>query len=216
MDLSIIMVNPTDVPFKYALYLTLPKSRLCASVVWKTGDLPGKDSPTLAWPDGPEIVLGKVGDQTIETGTAWPAQAGKRYTLVYDMKTQQIEAEENPDSGSRIPEELVVENRTGMELTVGLGLDGVGALYMESILSNENVLFDMLPLYHFCLFDPAAEIEAGQVVPDPYCRETPLPMEGALAAAELTLDKERIVAMVTLSVDAEGAPTIAVSYLGAP
>ena len=213
MDVSVILINPTNVPFKYALYMTLPQSRLCVSVVWKTGDLPAESGPDLAWSFDPEIAIGNVGETSIEAEKTWPAALGKRYTLTYDMKAGEIKAEEAPDSGTSVPDEVIVQNRTGLELAIGMGQDSTAALYLESILSNENVLFNMAPVYHLCILPPTQEVATGQIVPDPDEEMAGGGIPGTLAEACLDLGKKHIIAQVTLAVDAEGKPSLDVSYL---
>ena len=213
MDVSVILINPTNVPFKYALYMTLPQSLLCVSVVWKCGDLPAESAPDLTWSFDPEIAIGTVGEASIEAEKTWPAALGKRYTLTYDLEAGDIKAEEDPDSGTSVPDEIIVQNRTGLELAIGMGQDSAAALYMESILSNENVLFNMVPVYHLCILPPTQEVEAGQIVSDPDEEMDGGGIPGTLAEASLSLGKRHIIAQVSLAVDTEGKPALDVSYL---
>ncbi|WP_285908106.1 hypothetical protein, partial [Pseudodesulfovibrio pelocollis] len=144
------------------------RSQHCTSVVWKTGEVPPKASLPLAWPDQPAAVLGARDGDLIVQNEAWPVALHTRWRLEYDSEPGKDEftLTSVPDEGTVILDDVIIDNRSGIEVNVGMGVNMVGALYMESILSNENVIFKMAPVYHLGLLAAATPVRVGEVVYD--------------------------------------------------
>ncbi|WP_419786591.1 hypothetical protein [Pseudodesulfovibrio sp.] len=211
MERNITMVNPSETPYSYALFLTLSNSRFCKSVVWQAGELQAQGSTPINWDDDQtEINLGTIKKETIEIKSNWPATCGNSYTLT--TVKDKINAQTGPGD-KRNPEAIIVSNKTGKKLDIGVSPDKNAALFMESILSNEKVLFEMPPQYHLCILEGTAKIEKGTIVKDPRCESSSVPIEGTLAMTDIKLDNDHSMAMITLSVNTKGLSLI-VSYPG--
>ncbi|MUM77670.1 hypothetical protein GKC30_08495 [Pseudodesulfovibrio sp. F-1] len=217
MQLGLTIINPAEIPFNYVLFLRLPQARHCASVVWMTGEAPPKASLPLTWSDAPAVVLGSREDDALIQDKTWPVALHTRWRLEYSSETDPdpFRLVPVPDVGTVIKDDVIVENRSGIEVNVGMGVNMVGALYMENILSNENVIFKMAPVYHLGLLAPGTPARVGQVVDNGDEAGTGgLPVEAMLAQCTIELSGTRPLALVKIVVDEAGSPSLSVSYVG--
>jgi len=217
MQFGLTIINPAETSFGYVLYLRLPLTRHCTSVVWMAGEVPPKASLPLTWSDEVVAVLGSREKDAIVQDETWPVALHTRWRLEYGSETDPdgFRLTQVPDPGTVIRDDVIIENRSGIEVNVGMGVNMVGALYMESILSNENVIFKMAPVYHLGLTAPGLPVRIGQVVDDGGDSGAGgLSAEEMLAECAVELSAARPLALARIVLDEAGKAVISVSYVG--
>ena len=221
MEFGLTIMNPGETGYTYVLYQRLSLTKHCTSVVWKTGMVPPKSFPPLIWTDDLCVVLGTKADGKIAQGDLWSVAYHTRWSLHYGTESGEdgYTLLQEPDAGSSIEDDVIIENRSGTEVIVGIGMERIGALYMEEILSNENVIFKMAPTYHLGLLKPNQMVEIGQVVEESDQggqggEKAPLTPGDMLASCAVSLTPHRAQALAHVSVGPDGKPGIAISYLG--
>lgn len=219
MEFGLTIMNPGEAGYIYVLYQRLALTRHCTSVVWKTGQVTPKSSLPLVWTDDLSVVLGTRTEETITQSDIWPVTLHTRWSLQYATDTGEdgYVLLQVPDPGSTIADDVIIENRSGTEVNIGMGMDLVGALYMEDILSNENVIFKMAPIYCLGLLTPDQIVAVGEVVASdedgPVEAARGLKPEDMLAVCEVALCAHRSHALAHVTVGPDGRPAISISYV---
>ncbi|ADU61635.1 MAG: hypothetical protein KUA35_03945 [Pseudodesulfovibrio sp.] len=220
MEFGLTIMNPGEAGYVYILFQRLALTKHCTSVVWKTGMVPPKSSPPLIWTDALCVVLGTKADGRITQGDLWSVTYHTRWSLHYGKESGEdgYSLLQEPDPGTTIEDDVIIENRSGTKVIVGIGMDRIGALYMEDILSNENVIFKMAPTYYLGLLSPDQVVEIGRVVAESDQggqggEKGPLTPKDMLASCAVALTPHRTQALANVTVRPDGKPAISISYL---
>jgi hypothetical protein len=219
MEFGLSIMNPGDAGFMYVVFQRLAHTRYCTSVVWMTGELPPKSTLPLTWTDDLSVVLGTRSGDTITQGDIWSVAYHTRWSLQYATDTGKdgYVLLQVPDPGTTIEDDVIIENRSGTEVNIGVALNGIATMYMEAILSNENVIFEVAPTYYLGLLTPDHVVGIGRVVEAsdglPDGESGPLTPGDMLASCAVALNRSRSHALAHVAVGPDGKPTITISYL---
>ena len=215
MEFMLTINNPSEAAYKYVIFQKLPDSRHCVSVIWKTGDVPPKVPSPITWQNDLGCALGTREEAQYTQDEVWDVELHTRWELEYDLEKNTYVLTPVPDVGTSISDDVIIENRTGKELNIGLAMDNIAALFMEGILSNENVLFRVNPLYFIGILDPTKTPAIGQVVTSTVgvTSNGILTPEDMLALCPVSMNSRRHMALANISMDREGKLDISISYI---
>ncbi|BCS89407.1 hypothetical protein [Pseudodesulfovibrio sediminis] len=218
MNYTVSILNPTPVEYTYIIYQTLPRTKSCTSVVWMMGDIPantGTPTPVVVpWINIPSVVLGDRDNAQLTQTQLWDVELHTRWLLEYDVDKEDYELKEMANVGSKIKDEIIIENRSGKEVDIGIALSQIAGLYWENVLSNENVSFKMDETYHLALLLPIQKAEVGQIVAIDDSTDTPgaLQREDIVAMSPIHFSSPLNFAQATIVADASGVPEVHISY----
>ena len=181
--------NKTDRAWQLAIFIVLPGARL-DSVCWKrlTAAGGGQSQP-FNWSPQLFVAVGgfrrERGKLVYSTLHQERAEPGSRWKIVMRNGAAQLEA----DGRAQISDQIQVKNDSGGALSLGLGLESVGAIFKREVPSGLLESFDTSPTYFAQAFD---SIAPGQLISDGQSLRTtgltePLPLDSG--ALEVSIEK---------------------------
>ncbi len=162
-EMNMIIVNNSAFDMNCIMHLHLPGALRISSAVWWSGVAPAGEKIFYSFDDGLCVVLADKADSIFSV--VKKADAKKKTTWKINIAGDSEEITINPSSPSpKYDNEIRIENRSGSLLTVGIGMNNVGALFQEEILSGANASFNMTPEYSFAVLNEGVDAPVSKEV----------------------------------------------------
>lgn len=160
---DMIIVNNSTFDMNCILHLVIPGASNVISTVWWSHTIPAGEKETHSFDASLCVVLAEkeknifseIQKVNTEKQTAWQVAITGESTVITPGPSSS-----HPKYGN----EIRVENRSGSLRTIGIGMNDVGALFQERILSGANTSFNMMPEYRLAVLNEGVDAPVGKEV----------------------------------------------------
>lgn len=155
--------NQTDRTWSMAIYQTIPNSIGLDSVAWKLTTVPQSGFSGVTWNVDYNVALADYRQDT-PLGVYYASQAldthlGREWDIVYKDGVQQLELVGELELD--LADHILINNKSGLVASPGIGMSGMGSVFKRNILSNASAQFKVEPTYWAGLF---RDVQLGEVI----------------------------------------------------
>jgi hypothetical protein len=156
--------NNTESVWTMGLYQLIPSNADLDSVSWLQTTAPpyGNGSPPVSWDSTYDVVLGSYSQQECidcyHVSQIFQCELGTSWDIIFKDNVKQL-----VQSGVVRSDHLVINNKSGLVASPGVGMSGCASVYGNNVLSGASTLFVASPSYWVGLFN---KLSPGDVIAD--------------------------------------------------